>query len=119
MTLGDQDWFTNLAWDQPHMFYILPCHYNAQTSLQYLTPPWEDIFDSYHFCDEKSKLKIVHRNGCGPVPQMCGHEPDPNSDYWKNKKNFYVDLHINVEMFWTIIRDLIVGNAKFKVFSYL
>ena len=37
-----QDWFTNLAWDQPQLFYILPCVYNAQTNIQLLRPPWEE-----------------------------------------------------------------------------
>lgn len=60
-TLGDQDWFTELGWEQPDLFYILPCHFNAQTSIQYLKPPWEETFDSYHYCDTKDKLKIVHR----------------------------------------------------------
>ena len=38
-----QDWFTNLAWDQPQLFYILPCVYNAQTNIQLLRPPWEEV----------------------------------------------------------------------------
>ena len=38
-----QDWFTNLAWDQPQLFYILPCVYKAQTNIQLLRPPWEEV----------------------------------------------------------------------------
>ena len=38
-----QDWFTNLAWDQPQLFHILPCVYNAQTNIQLLRPPWEEV----------------------------------------------------------------------------
>ena len=30
MMLGDQDWFTNLQWDQPMLVHILPCRFNAQ-----------------------------------------------------------------------------------------
>ena len=41
-----QDWFTNLAWDQPQLFYILPCVYNAQTNIQLLRPPWEEVGSS-------------------------------------------------------------------------
>ena len=119
MTLGDQDWFTNLAWEKPESFYILPCQFNAQTSIQYLKPPWEEVFDNYHFCDNKTNLKIVHRNGCGPLPQLCGITPDPNSPYWQDKKNFFVDMHVNIEALWLIIRDLILGQAEFKVWSYL
>ena len=34
MTLGDQDWFTVLGYELPHLFYHLPCRYNMQTSVQ-------------------------------------------------------------------------------------
>merc|ERR1719483_700444 len=44
MTLGDQDWFTNLGFSHPELFSVLPCQYNAQTSIQYLQPPWESVF---------------------------------------------------------------------------
>lgn len=119
ITLGDQDWFTNLCWDHPDLFYILPCTFNAQTSLQYLAPPWESVFDSYHYCDAKKNLKIVHRNGCGPKPQLCGYDPDPESEFWKNK-SFYVDIHLNVEFFWEIVRDTLIGREdKVNVYSYL
>ena len=119
MTVGDQDWFTNLSWDHPDKFFILPCHYNAQTNIQQLTPPWEEVFDSYHYCDVKTRLKIVHRNGCGPIPQMCGNTPDPNSEYWRNKKNFYVDMHVNIEGLWEIMADIHRGQADFHMFKYL
>ena len=56
------------------------------------------MFDSYHYCAPRTQLKIVHRNGCGPVPQLCGYTPDPDSEYWRGKKNFYVDLHVNIEV---------------------
>ena len=117
MTLGDQDWFTELGWDHPELFYILPCHYNAQTSIQYLAPPWEETFDSYHYCDQKVKLKIVHRNGCGPMPQACGYTPSPTSTYWKDKKSFMHDISINMETLWDIMAELSSsGSAKFKMF---
>ena len=119
MTVGDQDWFTDLAWDQPDKFFILPCHYNYQTNIQMLTPPWEDVFDSYHNCDVKTKLKIVHRNGCGPTPQLCKNTPDPNSEYWRTKKNFYVDMHVNVEGLWDMMADIHRGQADFQIFRYL
>ena len=34
MTLGDQDWFTVLGYELPHLFYHLPCRFNMQTSVQ-------------------------------------------------------------------------------------
>ena len=33
-SLGDQDWFTDVGFDHPELFYILPCQFNAQTTLQ-------------------------------------------------------------------------------------
>ena len=62
-TLGDQDWFTNLGWLHPELFYILPCKFNSQTSVQYLRPPWEETFQQYHHCDDHSNIVIFHRNG--------------------------------------------------------
>ena len=58
-----------------------------QTDLEYLRLPWLDVFPAYHYCDNRSRLKaqgdctpvsrsqlvVVHRNGCGPLPQFCGN----------------------------------------------
>ena len=112
MTVGDQDWFTDLCWQHPSLFYILPCQFNTQTSLQYLRPPWEHQFDSYHHCDEKKNIKIVHRNGCGPKPQACGYNPEPDSEYWADKKNHYYDIHLNVEFFWEFMRESTVVDDE-------
>ena len=35
VSLGDQDWFTNIGFEAPHLFYRLPCQFNAQMSVQY------------------------------------------------------------------------------------
>ena len=35
ISLGDQDWFTNIGYEAPHLFYRLPCQFNAQVSVQY------------------------------------------------------------------------------------
>lgn len=35
VSLGDQDWFTNIGYEAPHLFYRLPCQFNAQVSVQY------------------------------------------------------------------------------------
>ena len=35
VSLGDQDWFTNIGFEAPQMFYRLPCQFNAQMSVQY------------------------------------------------------------------------------------
>ena len=84
-TLAHQDWFTNLQWSQPSLFYILPCQFNTQTSVQYFRPPWEEKFSSFHHCDERSHILIIHRNGCGPNPAACGHTIQPGNKYWKTQ----------------------------------
>ena len=96
MTLGDQDWFTNLGFSHPELFYILPCQFNAQTSIQYLRPPWESMFDKYHYCDEKKNMKIIHRNGCGPMPEQCGYTPEPDSEYWAGGKSHMTDMYMDM-----------------------
>merc|ERR1719291_765651 len=59
---GDQDWWAMLSWKKPELFYILPCRFNKQMSLQYLRKPWEEIFDSYHNCSStKAQTMIFHR----------------------------------------------------------
>ena len=35
VSLGDQDWFTNIGYEANQMFYRLPCQFNAQVSVQY------------------------------------------------------------------------------------
>ena len=77
-SLGDQDWFSELGFSHPNLFHLLPCQFKRQTSiqvekakvrmfferifqLQYLQPPWEMEFDSYHQCVSKKDVKIMHR----------------------------------------------------------
>ena len=33
-TLAEQDWMTNLGYSHPELIHILPCQFNAQTSIQ-------------------------------------------------------------------------------------
>jgi hypothetical protein len=87
ISLAEQDFFTNLGFTHPDLFQVLPCHFNAQFSIQvgvfhtffylictvryfrlilknmsiyfqYLTIPYEGIFNSYHYCDKKTNLKV-------------------------------------------------------------
>lgn len=116
MTLGDQDWFTNLGFSQPELFYLLPCQFNAQTSIQYLRPPWESVFDEYHYCDKKRNMKIIHRNGCGPMPEQCGYTPEPDSEYWAGKSHI-TDMYMDIEALWELMRDVHLGLAKFHLFQ--
>jgi hypothetical protein len=62
--LAVQDWLTNLGFARPDLFHVLPCQWNAQQSVEYWRPPYEDIFPQYHSCP--GPLHLVHRNGCGP-----------------------------------------------------
>ena len=82
-TLAHQDWFTSLMWSQSSLFYSLPCQFNTQTSVQYFRPPWEEEFESYHYCDSRSNTMIIHRNGCGPNPAACGYQLRPGNKHWK------------------------------------
>jgi len=69
VTVGDQDWFTNVSFNSSELVYILPCEFNTQVSVQYWRPPWEEIFWDYHRCDKP--YIIIHRNGCGPERKFC------------------------------------------------
>lgn len=94
MFLAEQDWMTNLGFSHPELFYNLPCEFNRQTSIDYLRPPWVDIFPSYHHC--AGDIKIWHRNGCGPTPRCCGH-------HYPSTGPQITDLNIDVEQFWIIL----------------
>ena len=100
-TLAEQDWFTNLGYLHPHLFYILPCTFNRQTSIQFLRPPWEDIFESFHECKPKINVMIIHSNGCGPTPQVCKFNlTNSGSKYWKDRSYYEEDIHLDIERFW-------------------
>ena len=101
-TLAEQDWFTNLGYIHPHMFFILPCKFNRQTSIQFLKPPWEEIFESFHSCKPKALVSIYHTNGCGPTPQSCHFDPNQSqgSLYWAGRNIYMEDIHIDVEKLW-------------------
>ena len=106
-TLAEQDWFTNLGFIHPHLFYILPCKFNRQTSIQFLRPPWEDIFEYYHSCEPKSQVAIFHSNGCGPTPQDCKFYPaNMTTQYWKNRDKYMEDIHVDIDRFWAGIAGL-------------
>ena len=85
LTLSDQDWLTLLSFEAPSLFYQLPCHYNVQTSLQYLASylhqgqvELQQAFPRYHYCVLPHLARIVHNNGCGPKVEHClkGMYPD-------------------------------------------
>lgn len=72
LTLGDQDWFSMLAWQHPNLFLPLSCKWNYQNSVQYLLDPeMAALFQKYHYCGLFHTAYIEHRNGCGPLPEHC------------------------------------------------
>ncbi|XP_023325663.1 xyloside xylosyltransferase 1 isoform X6 [Eurytemora carolleeae] len=108
--LAEQDFFTNLGFMFPDLFHILPCQFNTQTSLQYLSSPFENIFKSYHYCDRKENIKIFHLNGCGPTPAQCGGNNKSSTVYDKDHDlHFY---HIEVQVFWEIMEGLYRDEMK-------
>ena len=109
MSLGDQDWLTCLGLDQPQLFYVLPCHFNRQTDIMYLRSGWEKDFDEYHHCDTSERVKVVHRNGCGPTPAFCGNTVDGGN------RTLLYDVNLDVEAFWREIS----GLADKKAYSSL
>ena len=60
-TLAEQDWFTLLGWEKPHLFHSLPCGYNVQTDMEYKTRQLMDLWEKYRDCREMHK--IIHHNG--------------------------------------------------------
>ena len=108
-TLAEQDWFTSLSFLHPDLFYVLPCRFNRQTSIQYLQPPWEEMFEHFHSCDPKSEVMIFHSNGCGPQPQSCGLEPSSanyTGSYWTNRTRYWTDIHMEFNSFWNALAGL-------------
>jgi hypothetical protein len=103
MTVGDQDWFTLLSFQNPHLFSILPCQFNTQTSLQY----WSDnkaTFNSYHDCDVPGNIKIFHCNGCGPKPEHCG-SPHARVAEYREHINLFIQV-ITLENFWAFLGQI-------------
>jgi len=100
-TLAEQDWFTNLGFLHPELFHVLSCRFNRQTSIQFLKPPLEEIFEQFHSCGNKSEVVIFHGNGCGPRPADCKFYPgNSTSKYWKQHDMYMEDIHFQFERFW-------------------
>jgi len=100
-TLAEQDWFTNLGFRHPELFHVLSCRFNRQTSIQFLKPPLEDIFEQFHSCGNKSEVLIYHGNGCGPRPADCKFNPaNSTSKYWKEHNIYMEDIHFQFWRFW-------------------
>ena len=78
LTLGDQDWFSMLAWQHPNLFLPLSCKWNYQNSVQVkqskhafflhldilkylLDPEMAALFQKYHYCGLFHTAYIEHR----------------------------------------------------------
>ncbi|XP_002127967.2 xyloside xylosyltransferase 1 [Ciona intestinalis] len=65
--LGDQDFYTLLAFEHPPLFHVLPCGWNKQLCQWWKDKGYQDIFDQYFDC--KSEIKIWHGNCDSPFPE--------------------------------------------------
>lgn len=64
--LGDQDFYTLIALEYPHLFYTLPCNWNRQLCKWWKSKGYEDIFDSFHEC--KGFISLYHGNCNSQIP---------------------------------------------------
>ena len=64
-TVGDQDWLTVLGWVRPHLFHLLPCHYNVQLHEGARMTEHEALWGQYRNCSspDHPDTKIIHNNG--------------------------------------------------------
>ena len=94
---------TNVFWELPHLAHILPCTFNKQVSVQYLTPPSEEIFLTYHQCANKSQVNILHLNGCGPAPKFCPGYQGPTP--YSRSHSVVFDINLDFTLFWRMLAD--------------
>ena len=113
-TLAFQDWFTELGWESPELFYNLPCVFNVQVSMQFFRDPWKTVFHQYHHCEKPTNIRIYHHNGCGPSPEECGNPPALFSEYWPHV-HFLVQV-LSIEYLWKILFWISKG---INVFTYI
>eukprot|EP00090_Calanus_glacialis_P035515 TRINITY_DN60619_c0_g1_i1.p1 TRINITY_DN60619_c0_g1~~TRINITY_DN60619_c0_g1_i1.p1 ORF type:complete len:215 (-),score=40.37 TRINITY_DN60619_c0_g1_i1:49-642(-) len=110
LTLAEQDWMTNLGWDRPDIFYLLPCKFNMQVSIQYLRPPWEEAFMDYHYCVPKPEAKVIHLNGCGPSPKFCGK--DVVKTKYSETHSMVLHIQLDIPLLWFTLGTLDVELYK-------
>lgn len=60
--LGDQDFYTLLGFEQPDIFYVLPCTWNRQLCTWWKDNGYREVFHMYHKCD--GYVNLYHGN-CG------------------------------------------------------
>ena len=77
------------------MFYL-------QVSLQYLSPPTEEIFQRYHSCPSQSHHTVIlHLNGCGPAPRFCpGYQA---ATVYSRSHSVVFDIVLDRQLFWSML----------------
>uniref|UniRef100_A0A1B6G689 Xyloside xylosyltransferase 1 n=1 Tax=Cuerna arida TaxID=1464854 RepID=A0A1B6G689_9HEMI len=65
--LGDQDWYTLVGMDRPHLLHLLPCGWNRQLCDWWRDHGYRDVFDSFAYCSQRTRL--YHGNCNTPIPR--------------------------------------------------
>ena len=94
--------------------------FDGQVSLQYLSPPTEEIFHGYHSCPSPH-TNILHLNGCGPAPRFCpGYQ---GATPYSRSHSVVFDIILDLQVFWTMLghRDgeLLKGNITSSVEEHI
>lgn len=64
--LGDQDFYTLLALEHPHLFYTLPCNWNRQLCQWWRSKGYDDQFDDFYRC--RGFIYVYHGNCNSQIP---------------------------------------------------
>ncbi|XP_061832301.1 xyloside xylosyltransferase 1 isoform X1 [Nerophis lumbriciformis] len=64
--LGDQDFFTMVGMEHPHLFYSLPCGWNRQLCTWWREHGYAEVFPLYYRCD--TPVFIYHGNCNSVIP---------------------------------------------------
>jgi lipopolysaccharide biosynthesis glycosyltransferase len=64
--LGDQDFYTLLAMEHPHLVHLLPCVWNRQLCTWWRDHGYRDVFDAFANCN--GAVKLYHGNCNTPIP---------------------------------------------------
>ncbi|XP_039278572.1 LOW QUALITY PROTEIN: xyloside xylosyltransferase 1 [Nilaparvata lugens] len=70
--LGDQDWYTLVAMEHPHLIHQLDCAWNRQLCLWWRDHGYHDTFHQFARCPRPAH--ILHGNCNTPIPRS----PQPN-----------------------------------------
>ena len=144
ITLGDQDFFTLLGWEDSSIFHILDCKDNMQLSLQYLASyikegnkEMQKKFIKYQYCAPYLEARILHFNGCGPKLKHCEinwHSKRHQRESYCNHKglsifDFFVSLFITAYCLSDFIKifcltmsnkyaHLLLESTWFRLFNF-